>query len=175
MNSRHGSISSVRFDVDAVAINDGDDERFMQAALIEARAALEEGEVPVGAVVVRGGRIIGRGHNQRERLKDPTAHAEMLALTAASTFVGDWRLEECTLYVTLEPCAMCAGAIVLARIPRLVFGTADPKAGACGSLYTIATDDRLNHKVTLGEPRCTGQCAALLTDFFAAQRALGKK
>ena len=87
----------------------------MQAALIEARAALEEGEVPVGAVVVRGGRIIGRGHNQRERLKDPTAHAEMLALTAASTFVGDWRLEECTLYVTLEPCVMCAGAIVLAR------------------------------------------------------------
>ncbi len=151
------------------------DERFMQAAIAEAAAARDEGEVPVGAVVVRGERIIGRGHNQRERLNDPTAHAEMLALTAAATFVSSWRLDGCTLYVTLEPCAMCAGAIVLARVERLVFGATDPKHGACVSLYNIPTDDRLNHRVVPGEPVLAGQCAELLQDFFAKQRALGKK
>ncbi len=151
------------------------DERFMQAAIAEALAARDEGEVPVGAVVVRGERIIGRGHNQRERLNDPTAHAEMLALTAAATFVAGWRLDGCTLYVTLEPCAMCAGAIVLARVERLVFGTADPKTGACVSLYNIPTDERLNHRVTLGEPVLAGECAEHLQQFFAGQRALGKK
>lgn len=151
------------------------DERFMQAAIAEALAARDEGEVPVGAVVVRGERIIGRGHNQRERLNDPTAHAEMLALTAAATFVAGWRLDGCTLYVTLEPCAMCAGAIVLARVERLVFGAADPKTGACVSLYNIPTDERLNHRVTLGEPVLAGECAELLQQFFAGQRALGKK
>ena len=147
----------------------------MRAALREAVAARDEGEVPVGAVVVRDGRIIGRGHNQRERLNDPTAHAEMLALTAASAFVESWRLDGCTLYVTLEPCAMCAGAIVLARIERLVFGTADPKSGACVSLYQIPTDKRLNHRIALGDAVLADECAALLQAFFEAQRALGKK
>ena len=117
-----------------------DDERFMREAIGEAIAAHEKGEVPVGAVVVRGGRIIGRGHNQREELHDPTAHAEMIALTAAASAVGSWRLDDCTIYVTLEPCAMCAGALVLARIQRLVYGPTDPKAGACESLYSIPTD-----------------------------------
>ena len=147
----------------------------MRAALAEALDAYEDGEVPVGAVVVRAGRIIGRGHNQRERLQDPTAHAEMLALTAAAAFVGSWRLEDCTLYATLEPCAMCAGAIVLARLPRLVYGTPDPKAGACRSLYTIPTDPRLNHCVETGDPVLTDECASILRTFFAEQRALGKK
>lgn len=147
----------------------------MRAALNEAVAARECLEVPVGAVVVKGNRIIGRGHNQREALKDPTAHAEMLALTAAATFVDNWRLESCTLYVTLEPCAMCAGAIVLARIARLVFGAADPKAGACVSLYEIPIDTRLNHRIEIGEPVLADECAALLREFFAAQRSQGKK
>jgi tRNA(adenine34) deaminase len=151
------------------------DERFMRAAVAEAIAAREEGEVPVGAVVVKDGRIIGRGHNSRERLKDPTAHAEMLALTAASSFVESWRLEDCTMYVTLEPCPMCAGAVVLARLKRLVFGAADPKAGACESLYSIPTDERLNHRVEVGAPVLAGECGALLGDFFAQQRAQGKK
>ncbi len=147
----------------------------MHAAIGEAVAARDEGEVPIGAVVVRNGRIIGRGHNQRERLNDPTAHAEMLALTAAAAFVESWRLEGCTLYVTLEPCAMCAGALVLARIERLVFGTADPKAGACVSLYSIPTDERLNHRVQLGESVLGDECSTLLQEFFAGQRTLGKK
>ncbi len=151
------------------------DERFMQAAIREALAAGEDGEVPVGAVVVRNERIIGRGHNQRERLKDPTAHAEMLALTAAAMEAQSWRLDGCTLFVTLEPCAMCAGAIVLARIPRLVYGATDPKAGACESLYAITTDSRLNHRVVLGAPVLTEECSALLQRFFAEQRRRGKK
>lgn len=151
------------------------DERFMRAAIREALAAQHDGDVPIGAVVVREGRIIGRGCNQREKLNDPTAHAEMLALTAASAFVRRWRLEGCTLYVTLEPCTMCAGAIVLARIDRLVFGAPDPKAGACVSLYSIPTDQRLNHRVEIGKPVLTDECAALLQAFFAKQRAAGKK
>jgi tRNA(adenine34) deaminase len=151
------------------------DDRFMQAALREAVAAADDGEVPVGAVVVHDNRIIGRGHNQRERLSDPTAHAEMIALTAAAASVGCWRLDGCTLYATLEPCAMCAGAIVLARIERLVFGAADPKAGACVSLYTIPTDDRLNHQVSLTGGVLKDECAAVLQSFFAQQRAMGKK
>ncbi len=146
------------------------DERFMRAAIGEALCARDEGEVPVGAVVVRDGRIIGRGHNQRERLNDPTAHAEMLALTAAAAFVGSWRLEECTLYVTIEPCVMCAGAIVLSRIERLVFGATDPKAGACTSLFTIPTDKRLNHRVAVGEPVLADECAMLLQGFFSDRR-----
>jgi len=147
----------------------------MQAALEEALAADEAGEVPVGAVVVREGRIIGRGHNQRETLHDPTAHAEMLAITAAASELGDWRLSGCTLYVTLEPCAMCAGAIVLARVDRLVFATDDPKTGACGSLYTITTDPRSNHQVSVTRGVMEEPCAAVLRDFFARQRSLGKK
>lgn len=151
------------------------DDRHMMQALDQAAAADEAGEVPVGAVVVRAGRIIGRGFNQREMLKDPTAHAEILAITAAAQAVGDWRLDDCTLYVTLEPCPMCAGAIVLARLPRLVFGASDPKAGACGSLYSIPTDPRLNHRVEVVGGVMVDSCAAILRAFFARQRALGKK
>ncbi len=151
------------------------DERFMRAAIGEALAADEDGDVPVGAVVVREGRIIARGRNQRERLNDPTAHAEMIALTAAASEVGSWRLEGCTLYVTLEPCTMCAGAIVLARLERLVFGAKDPKAGACVSLFNIPTDPRLNHRVTVDGGVLQAECAELLVDFFGRQRSLGKK
>jgi tRNA(adenine34) deaminase len=150
-------------------------ERFMVAALEEARRALDRDEVPVGAVVVRDGRIIGRGHNQREVLADPTAHAEMLAITAAASALGDWRLTGCTLYVTLEPCPMCAGAIVLARLPRVVFGAMDPKLGACGSLYSIPTDTRTNHQVELLSGVCTDESKSLLQEFFRRQRAAGKK
>lgn len=152
-----------------------EDVQFMRAALGEAVAALDGGDVPVGAVVTFGGRIIGRGHNQRERLRDPTAHAEMIALTAAAAHLQQWRLDECTLYVTLEPCTMCAGAIVLARVPRLVFGAPDPKTGACGSLYSIVTDSRLNHCVDVTGGVLADECGDLLRRFFAAQRALGKK
>ena len=152
-----------------------DDERFMRLALQEALAAGDDGDVPIGAVVVRAGRVIGRGHNQREKLNDPTAHAEMIALTAASAFVGSWRLDGCTLYVTLEPCPMCAGAIVLARLERLVFGAVDPKAGACTSLYRIPTDERLNHRVEVTAGVLAEDCKAMLQQFFGRQRALGKK
>ena len=151
------------------------DERFMRAALQEARAAQDSGEVPVGAVVVRDDLIIGRGHNQREGMSDPTAHAEMLALTMAATQVGDWRLADCTMYVTLEPCAMCAGALVLARLRRVVYGALDPKAGACESLYQLLSDTRLNHSVEIGKRVLEEPCRALLQSFFAAQRAAGKK
>lgn len=151
------------------------DEGFMRAALAEAHAARDEGEVPVGAVVVRAARIIARGHNQREALADPTAHAEMIALTAAAAAVGGWRLDDCTLYVTLEPCVMCAGAIVLARVRRLVFAATDPKAGACVSLFDIPTDRRLNHRVEIGEPVLTDECGSLLREFFGRQRTPGKK
>lgn len=151
------------------------DERFMRTAIQEAQSAFEKNEVPVGAVVVHDGRIIGRGHNLRETLHDPTAHAEMQAVTAAAAEIGDWRLEGCTLYVTLEPCVMCAGAIVLARVDRLVFGSRDPKGGACGSLYNIVSDPRLNHRVHVTENVCAEESVALLQSFFAAQRALGKK
>jgi len=147
----------------------------MRAAIAEACFALDEDEVPIGAVVVRDGRIIGRGHNQRETLNDPTAHAEMIAITAAAGHLQSWRLEGCTLYVTLEPCAMCAGAIVLARIPRLVFGARDPKAGACVSLYSIPTDERLNHRVVMDQSVLADECGAMLQEFFATQRAMGKK
>lgn len=147
----------------------------MRAALDEARAAEETGDVPVGAVVVRDGRIIGRGRNQRELLADPTAHAEMLALTAAAAHVGHWRLDDCTIYVTLEPCPMCAGALVQARIRRLVFGVADPKAGACESLYTIVSDPRLNHRVEIGARVLEDECGLILRRFFTRRRAAGKK
>ena len=151
------------------------DERMMVQALAEAAAALETDDVPVGAVVVHDGRIIGRGCNQRELLKDPTAHAEMIALTAAAEALRSWRLLDCTLYVTLEPCVMCAGAIVNARIPRLVFGADDPKAGACGSVYNVVEDGRLNHRVAVERGLLGDECAQLLRDFFARQRAQGKK
>ncbi|MHC4799526.1 MAG: tRNA adenosine(34) deaminase TadA, partial [Planctomycetota bacterium] len=150
-------------------------ERMMRQALVEADLALEVDDVPVGAVVVHEGKIVGRGHNQREQLQDPTAHAEMIALTAAASALGSWRLEGCTLYVTLEPCAMCAGAMVLGRVERLVFGAEDSKAGACGSVLNLVQDERLNHRVAVEGGILAEECGNLLSDFFARQRAMGKK
>ena len=142
----------------------------MEAALAEARAALAANEVPVGAVAVREGEVIGRGRNRTEERQDPTAHAEMLALREAAAALGSWRLIGVTLYVTLEPCAMCAGACVLGRIDRLVYGAADPKAGMSGSLASIPTDPRLNHRVEVVGGLLAEDCGALLKDFFRARR-----
>jgi tRNA(adenine34) deaminase len=147
-----------------------DDASFMQEALREARRAADEGEVPVGAVVVKDGKVIGRGRNQRERLKDPTAHAEMIALTAAAEAVGSWRLDGTSMVVTLEPCPMCAGALVNARVARLVFGTEDPKAGACGTLMDLVNDRRLNHRLPVVRGVLRQECAELLRAFFQARR-----
>ena len=146
------------------------DHYFMGEALRQARRAYEAEEVPVGAVVVRAGRIIARAFNQVELLKDATAHAEMLALTQAEEAVGDWRLADCTLYVTKEPCPMCAGAIVNARIPRLVFGCFNPKAGAVRTLYQLLEDPRLNHRVQVEQSALAGECGELLTAFFRKLR-----
>ncbi len=148
---------------------------FMEIALEEARAALEENEVPIGAVIVRGRQVLARAHNQREQLRDPTAHAEMIAITQAAAALGSWRLEDCTLYVTLEPCAMCAGAIVLARIPQVVYGAADPKAGAVHSLFRLLDDPRLNHRAEVVSGVLAEACGEILTRFFKDQRGLGKK
>ena len=150
-----------------------EDERWMESALREAEQALKRKEVPIGAVIVHNGRIIGKGYNQTESLQDPTAHAEMIAITAAATSLGSRRLENCTLYVTLEPCAMCAGAIVLARVPRLVFGAYDPKAGACGTLLNIVQDDRLNHRTELAGGVLQERCGGLLSLFFQQIRTDG--
>jgi len=147
------------------------DEIFLDMALREARKAAELGEVPVGAVVVRQGQVIGRGHNRTEGLQDPTAHAEILAITAAANHLGSWRLEDCTLYVTLEPCTMCGGAIVLARVPRLVFGAWDPKAGACGSVLDVVRRPELNHRVELTGGLREAECGDLLRAFFRERRA----
>ena len=148
----------------------------MEMALEEAALADLEDEVPVGAVIVdpRGG-VIARAHNQREQLHDPTAHAEMIAITQAAAALQSWRLEGCVLYVTLEPCPMCAGAIVQARLPVVVYGAADPKAGACDTLYRITSDPRLNHRARVIGGVMADRCAAALTAFFARKRALGKK
>jgi tRNA(adenine34) deaminase len=147
----------------------------MEMALEEAHTAAEEEEVPVGAVIVslRQG-VIAQAHNQRELLRDPTAHAEMIAITQAAQALRSWRLEECILYVTLEPCPMCAGAIVQARIPHVVYGAADPKAGACTTLYQITSDPRLNHRAQLVSGVLAERCAAVLSAFFAAKRQAGK-
>jgi len=143
---------------------------FMDQALTEAQRAADEGEVPVGAVVVHQGRVIARGHNRKEQGRDPTAHAEILALREAAQVLGAWRLSGATLYVTLEPCAMCAGAMVQARVERLVFGCLDPKAGAAGSLMNLVQDERLNHRVVLTEGVQGERSSALLKDFFRARR-----
>jgi tRNA(adenine34) deaminase len=146
-------------------------ERWMTYAFKEAERAYRDGEVPIGAVIVHDERIIARGYNQTELLQDPTAHAEMIAITAAAAALGSRRLDGCTLYVTLEPCTMCAGAIVLSRIPLLVFGTPDPKAGACGTLYNAVQDPRLNHRVEVIPGVLEDRSGAILKDFFARVRA----
>lgn len=176
-------------------------EHFMKIALQEAQAAMEEGEVPVGAVIVEGpiaqksvvdgivvdrftdkgsifageGRIIAQAHNQREGLNDPTAHAEIIAITQAAESRRSWRLDGCTLFVTLEPCPMCAGAILQARIPNVVYGAPDPKAGAVDSLYSLLADQRLNHRSMVTAGVLADSCGQILTEFFRRQRQLGKK
>ncbi len=143
---------------------------FMGLALVEAQRAFEKGEVPVGAVVVFEGRVIGRGHNQTESLHDATAHAEMIALSAASDHVGDWRLQDCVLVSTLEPCPMCAGAAVLSRIRTIVYGAADPKFGACGSILDIPSERRLNHRVEVVRGVRENEVAELMQQFFRGLR-----
>lgn len=147
----------------------------MEMALQEAEAAAAEDEVPVGAIIVsleRG--VIAQAHNQREMLRDPTAHAEMIAITQAAALLKSWRLEQCVLYVTLEPCPMCAGAIVQARVPLVVYGAVDPKAGACDTLYRITSDARLNHRAQVIGGVLADRCAEVLSSFFAEKRRQGK-
>lgn len=151
------------------------DRHWMGRAIELAQAAAMQDEVPVGAVIVRSGQMIGGAANQRESLHDPTAHAEMIAITQAAAAIENWRLEQATLYVTLEPCLMCAGAILQARVPRVVFGALDPKAGAVQSLYQILGDTRLNHQCQVTSGVSANACGQMLTDFFASKRALGKK
>ena len=146
------------------------DEMFMQEAIREAKKAAEIDEVPIGAVVVNENKIIARGHNQVEMLKDPTAHAEMIALTAATGYLSSKWLQECTLYVTIEPCSMCAGALVLARLGRVCFGAEDAKAGACGSVLNIANHKGLNHRLDVSKDILAPQCAGLMSDFFKKKR-----
>lgn len=145
-------------------------EGFMRAALELASAAGKDGEVPVGAVVVKGGMVIGRGANAREATGDPTAHAEILALREASSAAGSWRLEDAVMYVTLEPCPMCAGALVMARLAGLVFAAADPKAGACGTLYNLCADPRLNHELAVTRGVLAEESSRLLSDWFGERR-----
>jgi tRNA(adenine34) deaminase len=147
------------------------DDDAMLAALTEARAALKEGEVPVGAVTLLNGVVVAARHNEREASGDPTAHAEVLALRDTAQALGGWRLSEVTLVVTLEPCPMCAGALVASRLGRLVFGASDPRAGACGTLYNLCCDPRLNHEVPVTSGVRSAECGALLTSFFSQKRA----
>jgi tRNA(adenine34) deaminase len=147
------------------------DEQFMRAALAEAERARLRGEVPIGAVIVHEGRIVGRGHNLRETARDPSAHAELIAVRAAAAYLRSWRLVDTTCYVTLEPCPMCAGALVNARVPRVVYGCDDPKAGAVRTLYTLGNDPRLNHRFELVPGVLGEECAAVLSDFFSTIRA----
>lgn len=152
------------------------DDHWMLRALEMASQAAVADEVPIGAIILDPNRrVIGAAHNQREQLRDPTAHAEMIAITQAAEAMGDWRLEGCTLYVTLEPCPMCAGAILLARIPRVVYGAKDPKAGACHSLYQLLDDGRLNHRCEVTGGVLADRAGAMLSQFFREKRSLGKK
>ena len=146
------------------------DREFMHEALLAAESALKLGEVPIGAVIVHNGEIVGRGFNLRGTSNDPTTHAEMIAIREAATRLESWRLLNCTLYVTLEPCAMCMGATILARIPRLVFASRDPRAGAVGSIYNLATDRRFNHNVEVVEGVLDEECSEMLTTFFKTLR-----
>lgn len=150
------------------------DERYMREALALARRAAERGDVPVGAVVVRDGRVVGQGYNLRENAQDPTAHAELIAVRAASARLGTWRLDDCEVFVTLEPCPMCAGMLVAARVPRVVYGALDPKAGAVESLYSIGDDSRLNHRFEAVGGVLEAESGELLKDFFARLRAKRK-
>ncbi|TYP69358.1 tRNA(adenine34) deaminase [Paenibacillus methanolicus] len=147
-----------------------EDQRWMQEAIEEARKAEAIGEVPIGAVIVKDGVVIGRGHNLRETTADPTAHAEMVAIREASTHLGAWRLMGCTLYVTLEPCPMCAGALVQSRIHKVVYGTTDPKAGCAGTLMNLLQEPRFNHETEMVSGVLQEECAALLTNFFRKLR-----
>jgi tRNA(adenine34) deaminase len=152
-------------------LEEDEDRRFMEIALQEARLSAELGEVPVGAVVARQGQVLGRGGHRRESTKDPTAHAEMLAIRAAAWATGSWRLDGSTLYVTLEPCAMCAGAIILARVPRCVFGARDPKGGYCGTVGDLSRVAALNHRFEVVSGCCQDEAARLLSSFFQALRS----
>ena len=146
------------------------DDYFMRLALREAGQALEHADVPIGAVVVHDGELVAAAHNERELRQDPTAHAELIALREASRVAGSWRVLDSTIYVTLEPCAMCAGAIVLARVPRVVYGASDPKAGACGSVLDVLAEPRLNHRPEVAGGLLAGECGDLLSGFFASRR-----
>jgi tRNA(adenine34) deaminase len=146
------------------------DEYFMRLALREAERALEHEDVPIGAVVAHEGEVLAAAHNERELRQDPTAHAEIVALREAARALGTWRVHDAVLYVTLEPCAMCAGAIVLARVPRVVFGASDPKAGGCGSVMDVLGEPRLNHRPVLAGGLLAAECGALLSEFFASRR-----
>jgi tRNA(adenine34) deaminase len=146
------------------------DEHFMRLAMREAERALEHDDVPIGAVLVRDGEPVVAAHNERELRQDPTAHAEVIALREAAHAAGSWRVLDAVLYVTLEPCAMCAGAIVLARVPRVVFGASDPKAGACGSVLDVLAEPRLNHRPAVAGGLLAQECGALLSEFFASRR-----
>ena len=148
---------------------------YMKEALVEAQKAFELDETPIGAVMVLGGEIIGRGHNRRNTDKNPLAHAEIFTINEAANRVGDWRLEDCTLYVTLEPCPMCAGAIVQSRIPRLVFGAKSPKAGFAGSVINVLQLDTLNHKVDIREGILEDECSLILKEYFRNMREIKKK
>ncbi len=157
-----------------LSTDDNSDEKFMKAAIDAAFIAEENGDVPIGAVVVYENKIIAKGYNQRHQLNDPTAHAEIIALTAAAEFIGNWRLNGCAIYVTLEPCTMCAGALVNARMDRLVYGCDDPKAGACKSLYNIVQDERLNHRLEVTSGVMAQECSTILSDFFRRRRIENK-
>lgn len=150
--------------------NSNKDQQYMRMAVEAAKVAAENGDVPIGVVIVQGERVIGRAYNQRQQLQDPTAHAEIIALTQAAAALENWHLNGCTMYVTLEPCPMCAGALVLSRMDRLVYGCDDPKAGACGSLYDIVRDGRLNHRLQVTAGVLQEECKTQLQDFFKKRR-----
>ena len=158
-------------DCSMTMIDNKQDEHFMLEAIKAAQIAEENGDVPIGAVIIYENQVIGRAYNQREQLADPTAHAKIIALTQAAAFIENWRLHECTIYVTLEPCAMCAGAMVLGRLDRLVYGCDDPKAGACKSLYNIVHDQRLNHRLEVTSGVLADQCSQQLQQFFQHRRS----
>ncbi|MDD7719070.1 MAG: tRNA adenosine(34) deaminase TadA [Eubacteriaceae bacterium] len=150
-------------------------DKFMKEALIEARKAYDLGEIPIGAVVVRDGQVIARGHNLTETTKDPTAHAEMIAIREAARVLGGWRLIGCSMYVTVEPCSMCTGAMIWSRIENLYIGTMDPKAGACGSVFNIAEEDRLNHRINVERGILEEECRSIMKEFFKELRKKKKQ